>query len=400
MNSEHKLSTKIKKRLWPLFAAKFLLCFVLWYSVEKLFMTTIGFDNASIAMMVAVYSIMSVTMEIPSGILADRWSRKGVMILAALSLALSGFFGWISHNIPIFLISAIFWGFYDAFSSGTADSMIYDTLLEEQKDTENYEHVYGSFQALGGIALVASALLGGLIGREVGLRDTFFWSIPFALLAVVLLAMFRDTNIHRQSTETKIIQHVKNTFSSVFKNPDLVWILVSLFAVSLSSGLIDEMYQVWYLALGIPITTYGLASALMLSVYGTGGAMVQYFKRKTQISAAMIAIILASGLIIFIHNPWSVIICQFLIALLAFILVLSLTAQMHRFLPSQYRAGASSATNTLGRLIFIPLVLGFGWLSQRSGVFNATWIFVILLAVGLFSEIKARTAQKSKSLAK
>jgi MFS family permease len=73
----------------PLYVAKFLWNLVFWYSIEKLFMVSIGFNNESIAFMVAVYAAMSVLMEVPSGVLADRWSRKGVLALGALCLTIA-----------------------------------------------------------------------------------------------------------------------------------------------------------------------------------------------------------------------------------------------------------------------------------------------------------------------
>ena len=81
----------------PMYIAKFFWNLVFWYSIEKLFMVSIGFNSETIALMVAVYAAMSVLMEIPSGILADRWSRKGVMALAAICLLISSLLGGLSE---------------------------------------------------------------------------------------------------------------------------------------------------------------------------------------------------------------------------------------------------------------------------------------------------------------
>jgi hypothetical protein len=42
--------------------------------IEKLFMTTIGFSPASVGVMAAVYAVVVPVLEVPSGVLADRWS--------------------------------------------------------------------------------------------------------------------------------------------------------------------------------------------------------------------------------------------------------------------------------------------------------------------------------------
>ena len=74
-------ATGLRRRLAPLYAAVFLQGLVLWVPIEKLFMTSIGFDAAGVGLMAAVYAAVVPFFELPSGILADRWSRRGVLIL-------------------------------------------------------------------------------------------------------------------------------------------------------------------------------------------------------------------------------------------------------------------------------------------------------------------------------
>jgi MFS family permease len=121
----------LRKRLLPLYIAIFLQGFVFWYSTEKLFMYSIGFDAASVGLMIAVYSIVLLLAETPSGILADRWSRKGVLILASIALAISAIIGGSSLNVPMFMLAASIWAIYYALYSGTYEAIIYDVLLEQ-----------------------------------------------------------------------------------------------------------------------------------------------------------------------------------------------------------------------------------------------------------------------------
>lgn len=374
----------------PLFIAKFLLNLVFWYAIEKLFMTTIGFNYATIGLMAAVYSIVSVGMEIPSGILADRWSRKGVMVLAAVSLMLSGLLGSMSYDVPLFLVAAVFWGFFDALASGTSDSMIYDTLMEEQGNADNYEKVLGWFSAVGGAALVISAVAGGLIGDSVGLRDAFLWSVVPALMAIIFLLNFRDTKFHKGLIDTHIVTHTKNTFGSVFRNPNLIWVLVSLLAMVVIGGINGEMYQTWYIELGSNPALYGIAGALILSTFGIGGIFTKYFISKRRIAIGMIVVLVSASIVCLVRDFWTIVTAQFFIGFISYTLMLNLTAQLHRQLPSQYRAGAGSVVNTVGRLIFSPLALLFGWISLSSSVFTAGWVLVALAGIGLMSEFFAK----------
>ena len=383
------------KRLLPLFIAKFLLNVVFWYSIEKLFMTTIGFDMAMIGVMAAVYSVMSVTMEVPSGILADRWSRKGVMILAAVSIAISGAIGAISYSVPIFLLSAVFWGFFDAFASGTAESMIYDSLLEEQGHAKNYRKIQGWFQVVGGVALFVSSLLGGFIGYHLGLREVFALSIIPAVCAIIALLVFKETSIQKESQDSHLFVHIKQTFAAVFRNPNLVWILASLLALAQVSSLIGEMYQMWYIAIGAPITLYGIAGGIILSTYGIGGLVTQFISRKRHIILAMLLMLIATIALMMARQVWALVAAQFIVGFTSFTLILVLTAQLQDFLPSRYRAGAGSAVNTSGRIIYIGSALLFGWITQQTNVFLAATILVTFTAVALYSELRAHLKSRA-----
>ena len=84
--------------------------------------------------MAAVYAVVVPMLEMPSGILADRWSRRGVLILASIAGVLSVLVGGISQNVAIYMISAAFLGVFFALQSGTLESVVYDTVLEETGD--------------------------------------------------------------------------------------------------------------------------------------------------------------------------------------------------------------------------------------------------------------------------
>ena len=104
----------LNKRLRPLTAAVALLGFMLWVPVEKLFMTEIGFDAASIGVMAAAYAALVPIIEIPSGILADRWSRRGVLVISAIALALTSLVGGLSYNVPTYIGCALVLAVYFA----------------------------------------------------------------------------------------------------------------------------------------------------------------------------------------------------------------------------------------------------------------------------------------------
>lgn len=205
------------QRLLPLYIAAFLQGIPFWYATEKLFMVSIGFDTTSIGLMVAIMSVVMLAVETPSGVLADRWSRKGVMILGCIALILSSIIGALSYNEPVFIISAIFWGIYAALYSGTYDAVIYDTTIEEYSSSNNFQKYLGRFKAVEGISFVVGALSGGLIAGTIGMRYTFIVSVPFLLIALIYLWKFREPQLHKAEVSEPVYTHIRQTFAAVLR---------------------------------------------------------------------------------------------------------------------------------------------------------------------------------------
>jgi MFS family permease len=117
-------ATTLRRRLLPLHVAVALQGFMLWVPVEKLFLAEIGFDPAAVGVMAAAYAAVVPLVEIPSGILADRWSRRGVLAVASAALALTALLGGLSNDVPTYIASALLLGVYFAMYSGTLDAIV------------------------------------------------------------------------------------------------------------------------------------------------------------------------------------------------------------------------------------------------------------------------------------
>lgn len=377
------LSSTLNRRLMPLYVAAFFQGFVLWYAVEKLFMRVIGFDDAGIGAMVAAYSAIMLLVETPSGILADRWSRKGVLILASISLAISSVICGLSNGVAVYIVGAIFWGIFWALYSGTYDSIIYDTLLEENHSSKSFERYFGRIKLVDSIALVIGSLLGAVVGEVFGLRDTYYWSVPLALISIIALLRFREPQLHKAEVAVPIKEHTIETFKAVLQKGRLLPILIVLVLVTSLTLILFEFNQLWLIALTAPIVIYGPANALLLSTSGLGGLAAGYLKmNKRGMMTLTVAVMLLSSLGLVLFRATAAIVTSQVILGIGLVgITVIFTRLLHDDLPSKVRAGAASAASTLGTMICIPLSLGFGIVSEEKGVFNAAWIFFGMLII-------------------
>lgn len=342
-------------------------------------MRSIGFNNVTIGFMVAIYSAVMLMVDTPSGILADRWSRKGVLILASICLALSALAGGLSHGIGLYLVCTVLWGIFFACYSGMYDSIIYD-VLEEETGGRFYDHFLGRVQLLDSIGLVISSLAGALIAAHTSLRFVYFLTIPFVLVSIVTLAKFKEPMLHRQHAVVPLPKQLKATLGAITSSRSVLAIVMVLVLRYTIVFCIYEFSQLWLIALGLPTAYFGIANAALLSSIGVGGVLVSRLKlsRHIRILPLLGLMLLSSSGLIFLRSTVGIVISQFLFAASLVSIYIIFSRLLHDNLPSQIRAGASSATSTLGRFTVIPMALLIGFISQKYSIYAAGFVLLVL----------------------
>src|SRR5579863_4966697 len=187
----------VGKRLRPLYATSFIHSFVLWYSIEKLFMRSVGLNDYLITIATLVYIVVMMVANIPLGLLADRWSRKGVLYIATCALIGSSVVCGLSDGLAMYATGISVWGLFYAAYAGTYDSTVYDVVLEETGTGDAFEHCYGRVQMFEATAFITSALCSTAVAHYASLRAAYFLTIPFTCGAFVTLYRFREPGLHR-----------------------------------------------------------------------------------------------------------------------------------------------------------------------------------------------------------
>jgi MFS family permease len=359
---------------------------MLWYAVEKLFMQNIGFNTAQIALTGIIISITMVALQVPTGILADRWSRKGTLMLGSGALAINALVGLLSHSVfPYLLYASILWGIFAAIRSGTFDAVVYDVLQEETGNGDGFEHYFGRLQAYSATAFVAAALLSGVVGKYLSVRATFWVSMPFIALSFLAILRFKEPTIHKAHAAIPLIKHTKQTLISVIQSKYVGWIVLATILFGVSSRILYNLSPVWYLAFGLPVFWYGPAYALINVSPGIAGHVAKFFAerdKKVVILAVFIALI--SFVLAARTSVIAIVVAQTIILTGCEILLILLSRKLHDVLPSHVRTGSSSTVGTFTQLVVIPFTYLFGQLSNSSSVFHAAWVVVAVTIAAVF----------------
>jgi MFS family permease len=375
---QNQTRTSLRRRLLPLYAAVSLQGFLLWVPVEKLFMSEIGFDPASVGVMAAAYAAIVPIIEIPSGILADRWSRRGVLVISSVALMLCALIGGLSNNVATYIVSALVLGFYFAMYSGTMDAVVYDTVLEHTGDSDAFEQRIGRVRLVESIALVSSSLLGGWLASLTTPRLMYFLSVPIAALSIVAYLRFREPQLHKTEEATSLRTHLAVTYRTLAQRGRLLPIIGLAVLTSLVLQVVFEFGPLWLVALAVPAVLYGPYWAALTSTFGLGGLLAGKIPLNRPVPLGLVVglMILASLVLTRETGVLVITIAQVVLALLIVLASIHVTRLLHDAVPSAIRSGVASGVGALSWIAFLPTALAFGFVSKQTGVHTASWMIV------------------------
>jgi predicted MFS family arabinose efflux permease len=397
--STRELSTaRLRTRLLPLYVAVGLQGFMLWLPIEKLFMNEIGFDAAAVGVMAAAYAGFVPLIEVPSGVLADRWSRRGVLTVASVALALTALIGGLSANVPMYIASALVLGVYFAMYSGTMDAIVYDTVVEETGDSTCFERVIGRVRFAESVTLVTSSLAGGWIANLTTPRLTYFLTAPFAALSIIALLRFREPTLHKSEEPVALRRQLAVTYRTLLRNRSLLPIVVLAVLTGLIMQTVFEFGPLWLVALAVPAVVYGPYWAGLVSTLGLGGVVAGRisFDRPATAGLATALMLLAAVTLALSTNVVAVMVAQVALLLFVAVAAIHVTRRMHDAVPSTVRSGVASGIGALSWIVFLPFALGAGQVTDSYGVHVAGWMVTAVTAAAgvLWVAVAARRATR------
>lgn len=138
----------------------------------------------------SVIGIVGFIAEIPTGVIADKHSRKLSGLIGTATLAAAPLIVFFGHNFTAYLVAAVFYGLGRALLSGALESLVYD---HRNISKSIYRRVNTLEITFGQSGILMSAALGGIL-------FSLHESLPFIIEAVagatclVVIALMQEQN--------------------------------------------------------------------------------------------------------------------------------------------------------------------------------------------------------------
>jgi MFS family permease len=193
---------------------------------------------ASAMTVFALATVVAALLDIPTGLLSDRFGRRSTIIIGSMCSAISVILYAVSSDMWGLCCGAIFSGLCRSLFNGNNNALLFESLKTEGREVD-FPHCQGRAGSMFQLALGLSALAASLFAKQ-GLHYVFIAGIFPQLLAVLVSFFFVEPSKHYDS-------NVKNSFGDfvaaiiiIRRNPRLRLLIVGQ---SLSYGVGESTFS-------------------------------------------------------------------------------------------------------------------------------------------------------------
>lgn len=359
--------------------------------VIVLFWQDHGLSMTQIMILQAVFSIVMLGLEVPSGYFADIYGRKRTLMLSSFAMFL---------GLVIYAFSYGFWGFFAAEMfiaisisalSGTNSALLYDTLLDLKREDE-FKDRWGKLMSIMMTGMLIATLLGGYIA-SFDLRWPIYVALPVSLVSLVVAFFFKEPERHKKLMKKNYMLQLLNVIrKNIFCSPKMLsWSLVNalLFTGFMTSLWLYNPYFEW---VQLPLVWWGVIFAACNGVAAVSARFASQYERLFGLKGGVLFMFVLLGLsyigMAYFQAVWAL---AFIAGsqIVRGVLDVLINDVVNKEVESDVRATVLSGTSMIGRVIYSVVILIFGVIMDAQGiqftfyVLGASVLGAGVLAMGL-----------------
>ncbi|MGM7724334.1 MFS transporter [Metabacillus sp. Hm71] len=375
-----------RTNIWKLYGIRFFQSLIPAYVIERLFWEERGMTIQMVVYTEIIFAITVFFLEVPSGIMADKWGRKNMILVGSLLEACMFLILIFATEFWHFAAAIFLSGIARSACSGAENALLYDSLLVNGKE-RLFEKYLGRLNVFDITAAIVAALSGSFLASLFPFEYNYWLSLSSMLVCVCLSFMLSEPVVKSDTEESLAFKEYIIASVRFFKrNPSVCLVVLSGMVTGAALNFIWEFWQLYLNRLEIPVVYFGLFSAMfmLLSLPGNllAHILINRFRYRTLLLA--VAAVLAIGfLYVSIIRDFTGLVAVFLIFLVSGIIEPIVSGYLHHKMDSSMRATIDSFQSLGLNGVLILTGLGFGYFSSAFDVFGG-FGFIGLICGGFF----------------
>lgn len=372
----------LKKDILVFLLFRFFIGFYLANGTTVLFLQVLHFSFTRIFILTAVYMLMFILFEIPSGAVADLLGRKYCVAIGCASLAAGALATGSSNTFPQVFGSYFLWAFGFSMISGADEALLYDRL----SDHGQYAKVIGRshFFALAGTALAGIA---GPYLYSLNFRYAYLFSaIPFGL-ALLAVLFFQEAFAKKEFSFKVHLTQIRTGTAIAFQNRYVLWAMIVASLVFGAAYTFSNFYQPYLRDVGFSLAAFSIILPAIFLTEAAGGAFSGKVYERLGEGKAFLFTLVPFGLLVGALGLWafkSSLAILFAYTFVQGILRPLLSVYSNKHIESSHRATVISVQGMIGTVTAALMLFLFGVLTDRIGLLPVlVTLGGIVLAVGI-----------------
>ncbi len=343
---------------------------------------------AQVFFLLGLQEFALIFLELPTGVVADKISRKFSVglgyIVTFLPLALLPF----ANNFWTFFVLLFIKAMGRALVSGADTSLLYDTLLDLKKE-ERYKNELSKAKSLTFGFTALSLFLSGFIA-SFNIDLVFMLPLPFALIGAIAMFLMKEPEIsveQKRFQEKNYFKHAWKSFFKVFRVKSLI-VPILIFAIVESIAVqLKYIYTPFFASLETELSAMGGIVSIFYVVRSVSAFVNSKIKAQDEAKILIVStfISMISFVLIGIFvNPIFAIVLFTIEVFAESVSVPAIGHSIHRKLESSNRATSMSSINLVCSIFASSIIWVFGAVSEVSDIRYAIFFISFLYLISFF----------------
>ena len=384
-----------------LYLFQFFMSFQLWWPIWVVYLQDKrGLSLTQITALDSVFWLIIVVAQVPAGALADRWGRKGVLVLASLFLAAGILVFGLADSYVLILISYAGWGLSLAFQSAGDSAFLFDSLKALGRP-EEFQKVFGRYWGVSSVGVIGGLLLGAPMAAATDLSLPIIVSAGIALLATGMAFTFKEPALSLVASsagdaatrpaealgpEVRLSfgDLIRESFRLAYRQPQVRYALLYAAVLGIDTFVPILFIQPFLVRHGVSVGNLGLFQVPM-RVLAMVGAVAAY-----RVSAALgerqtivlMPVVLAVGYAVL--GVWDAAYAYVAFPVVSLVSMMGnpvVADYLNRRIPSEQRATILSIRQLVFSLMLAPIAPLLGVMADQISLMGAFWASALLVAV-------------------
>lgn len=354
----------MNRNILALYLVKLSKWFSLVMPIIVLFYEKHGLGLHDVFILKSVYSVAAVTLEIPSGYLADVWGRKKCLVSGCILFFIGYLVYSFTSSFTAFLGAELLLGIGQTLVNGADSALLYDTTVHYKRENE-YLKYEGRITMIGNFAEAFAGIFGGLLAVY-SLRFPFYAQACVAFIGIPAAFALQEFNTKGkiQSPVTEIVRIIKY---SLFTNRRLCCNIMYSGIIGAATLTMAWFVQPVLMHLNTPTSWFGVIWTVLNLTVGVAALYSDKIEHRLGMNKMnlLILVFIAGGYLALAYNLtyWG------LAILLLFYIVRGfatpvLKGYINQLTFSDMRATVLSIRNFIIRLMFAGAAPFVGWLND------------------------------------